>query len=455
MIMHVLDSLEQLPLERIVVVVGHEAERVVKAVQEHLEGKVPVEFVEQRVQRGTGDAVSVALAAGTFDDLDNEDDLIVLPGDAPLIRPETLAKLATAHRVEDAAAAVLTADVDDATGLGRIVRGKEGRVDRIVEHRDADADELEITEINTSIYCFRRGLLAPALRRLSPENAQGEYYLTDAIGVLRDAGHKVIALAVEHVDEARMVNDRAELSDAEAALRERINRGWMRAGVRMIDPARTYVDASVEIGADTTLLPGTMLSGRTVVGAGCTIGPDTRIVDSVVGDDVTIASSVVREAEVGDRCTVGPFAHLRAGTRLLAGAKVGDFVETKNTTLGEGAKANHLAYLGDATVGPGANIGAGTITANYDGRNKHATVIGARSRTGSNSVIVAPVTIGDDAVIGAGSVVTRDVPSDALVRGVPARPVEGWVDPIRSLDGAAGDADVDAGNGGAGRGAAE
>jgi bifunctional UDP-N-acetylglucosamine pyrophosphorylase/glucosamine-1-phosphate N-acetyltransferase len=439
MILHVLDALERLPLQRIVVVVGHSAERVIKTVQEQLDGTIAVEFVEQRVQRGTGDAVSVALTAGYFDDLDSEDDLIVLPSDAPLIRAETLANLATRHRNEDAAATILTALVDDPADLGRIVRGKDNGVDRIVEHHDASAEELEIREINTSIYCFRRSLLAPALRRLSPVNAQGEYYLTDAVAVLRDAGHKVIAEPVAQVDEALMVNDRAQLADAERALRERINRTWMRAGVTMIDPARTYVDAAVELAPDVRLLPGTMLTGRTAVGAGSEIGPDTRIVDSIVGERVTIANSVVRESEIGDDCTVGPFAHLRAGTRMLAGAKIGDFVETKNAQLGEGAKANHLAYLGDVTVGPGANIGAGTITANYDGKNKHQTTIGANARTGSNSVLVAPVQIGDGAVIGAGSVVTNDVAADSLVRGVPARVVDGWVDPIKQPD----DADLD------------
>jgi bifunctional UDP-N-acetylglucosamine pyrophosphorylase/glucosamine-1-phosphate N-acetyltransferase len=437
MLLHVLDALERLPLERIVVVVGQRSEQIVKTVQEKLEGSVGVEFVEQHTPRGTGDAVSVALTAGYFDDLDAEDDIIVLPGDAPLIGATTLADLATRHRNEDAAATILTAIIDDPSGLGRIVRGKDDRVARIVEHRDATDDELGIDEINTSIYCFRRNLLAPALRRLSPVNAQGEYYLTDAIAVLRDAGHKVVAEPVGDPAEALMVNDRAQLADAERALRERINGDWMRAGVSMVDPDRTYVDATVELAPDIRLHPGTILEGRTVIGAGSVIGPDTRIVDSIIGERVTIANSVVREAEIADDCSVGPFAHLRSGSRLLAGAKVGDFVETKNATIGEGAKANHLAYLGDAAVGPGANIGAGTITANYDGKHKHATIIGARVRTGSNSVLVAPVDIGDNAVIGAGAVVTHDVAADALVRGVPARTVEGWSDPVRAHDEAA------------------
>src|SRR6266446_899290 len=246
MVLHVVDALAELPLERIVVVVGHAAERVTKALHDQLVTEVPVEFVEQRVQRGTGDAVSVALTV--FDDLDAEDDILVLPGDAPLVRAETIARLATEHRLQDAAASILTATVGEPDGLGRVVRGKDGRVAAVVEHADATDEEREINEINTSIYCFRRGLLAPTLRRLSPENAQGEYYLTDAIAVLRDAGHKVIAMESPEVAEAMGVNDQVQLAEAEQALRARINSQWMRDGVRMIDPLRTYVDASVSLG---------------------------------------------------------------------------------------------------------------------------------------------------------------------------------------------------------------
>ena len=311
MVLHVVDALAELPLERIVVVVGHAAERVTKTLQDQLVTEVPVEFVEQRVQRGTGDAVSVALTV--FDDLDAEDDILVLPGDAPLVRAETIARLATEHRVQDAAASILTATVADPDGLGRVVRGKDGRVAGVVEHADATPEEREIHEINTSIYCFRRGLLAPALRRLSPENAQGEYYLTDAIAVLRDAGHNVIALEADDPGEAIMVNDRVQLADAEAELRGRINRVWMRAGVTMVDPARTYIDAAVELETDVRLLPGTILEGRTVVGAGSVIGPDCRLTDVVVGEGVRISNTVARECEIGDECEVGPFAYVRPG----------------------------------------------------------------------------------------------------------------------------------------------
>jgi bifunctional UDP-N-acetylglucosamine pyrophosphorylase / glucosamine-1-phosphate N-acetyltransferase len=419
MVLHVIDALAELPLERIVVVVGHAAERVTKTLQDQLVTEVPVEFVEQRVQRGTGDAVSVALTV--FDDLDAEDDILVLPSDAPLVRAETIARLATEHRVQDAAAAILTATVVDPTGLGRVVRGKDGRVASVVEHADATPEQREIHEINTSIYCFRRGLLAPALRRLSPENAQGEYYLTDAVAVLRDAGHNVVALEADDPGEAIMVNDRAELAQAERELRGRINRAWMRSGVTMVDPDRTYVDAAVELEADVRLLPGTILEGRTVVGTRSTIGPDCRLTDVVVGEDVQISNTVARECEIGDRCEVGPFAYVRPGTRLAAGVKVGTYVEIKNSEIGAGTKVPHLSYVGDAEIGSGVNLGASTITANYDGEHKHRTKIGDGSHTGVHTSLVAPVELGTDADTGAGSVVTHDVGPGRHVRGVPAR----------------------------------
>ena len=419
MVLHVVDALAELPLERIVVVVGHAAERVTKTLHDQLVTEVPVEFVEQRVQRGTGDAVSVALTV--FDDLDAEDDILVLPGDAPLVRAETIARLATEHRVQDAAAAILTATVAVPDGLGRIVRGKDGRVARVVEHGDASPEEREITEINTSIYCFRRGLLAPALRRLSPENASGEYYLTDAIAVLRDAGHNVIALEADDPGEAIMVNDRVQLAEAEAELRRRINRVWMRAGVTMVDPARTYIDAAVELETDVRLLPGTILEGRTVVGAGSVVGPDCHLTDVVVGESVRISNAVARECEIGDDCEVGPYAYVRPGTRLAAGVKVGTYVEIKNSEIGEGTKVPHLSYIGDAEIGTGVNLGASTITANYDGEHKHRTKIGDGTHTGVHTSLVAPVELGDDADTGAGSVVTHDVAAGRHVRGIPAR----------------------------------
>jgi bifunctional UDP-N-acetylglucosamine pyrophosphorylase/glucosamine-1-phosphate N-acetyltransferase len=426
MLLHVLDALVALPLERIVVVVGHGAEHVTKTLQEQLTGcDVPIEFVEQHRQRGTGDAASVALTAFA-DNLDVEDDLFVVMGDVPLLRAETLAALATEHRTADAAASLLTARIADPTGYGRIVRDAQGRVERIVEQADAPPDELAIDEINPSIYCFRRGLLAPALRRLSPENAQGEYYLTDVISVLRQAGHAVVALETDDPMEALGVNDRAQLAEAEAELRARINLAWMRQGVTMTDPARTYLDTTVALAPDVVLLPGTILQGRTVVGTGSVIGPDTQLVDTVVGEDATVQQTVARDSVIGDGATVGPYASLRAGTRLAAGVHVGTFVEIKNSELGEGAKAGHQAYIGDADIGERANIGAGTITANYDGTRKHHTKVGKDARIGSNTVLVAPVEVGDGAYTGAGAVVTNDVPPGALAKGVPARVEEDW-----------------------------
>jgi bifunctional UDP-N-acetylglucosamine pyrophosphorylase/glucosamine-1-phosphate N-acetyltransferase len=423
MLLYVIGALEELGLQRIVVVVGHGSEQVIKAL--HGQTDVPLEFVEQRVQRGTGDAVSVGNTVFP-DDLDEEDDIIVVPGDTPLLRAETLADLARVHDESGAAATVLTARLPDPTGYGRIVRGKDGRVEAIVDHWDATEEERAIDEVNTSIYCFRRGLLAPALRRLSPENAQGEYYLTDAIAVLRQAGHKVVALEASGAAEAMGVNDQVQLAEAEEALRARINSRWMREGVRMTDPARTYIDATVSLGLEVELLPGVVLEGTTTVGAGTVIGPDTRLVDTIVGQGATVTYAVTREAEIGDGVTVGPYTHLRPGTRLGQASKAGSFVEIKSSTIAPGAKVPHLAYVGDAEVGEGANIGAGTITANYDGQAKHRTRVGARAHIGSNTVLVAPVEIGEGAYTGAGAVVTGDVPAGALAKGVPARVEEGW-----------------------------
>lgn len=427
MLLHVLDALVALPIEQVVVVVGHGAERVTKTLQDQLATEMPVEFVEQHIQRGTGDAASVALTATAFE-LDVEDDLLIVPADTPVLRPETLATLARAHREADAAATLLTAMLDEPTGYGRIVRDENGVVERIVEQSDAAPDELELREVSTSIYCFRRGLLAPALRRLSPENVQGEYYLTDVIEVLRQAGHLVIAVAADDPSEAAGVNDRAQLAAAEAVLRRRLNERWMREGVTMTDPDRVYVDWSVELEPDVRVLPGTILEGRTVIGTGSVIGPDTHLVDTIVGERAVVRQSVALEAEIGDDATVGPFAHLRPGTRLAARVHIGNFVETKNAEIGEGTKAAHLTYLGDVEVGEDANIGAGTITANFDGKRKHRTKIGKGARIGSNTVLRAPVEVGDGAYTGAGAVVSRDVPPGALAKGVPAEITEGWAE---------------------------
>jgi bifunctional UDP-N-acetylglucosamine pyrophosphorylase/glucosamine-1-phosphate N-acetyltransferase len=326
LVRYVLDAVAGCRADRAVVVVGYGADRVVKALQQD-PGPVPLEFVEQRVQRGTGDAVAVGLT-GLPDDLDadgEDGDVVVLPGDTPLIRPETLASLVVEHRLSGAACTLLTARMVDPTGYGRVVRDREGRVRRIVEHRDANAHELAIDEINTSIYVFRRGLLAPALRRITPDNSQGELYVTDVVEVLASAGHPVVSLVVDDPDETQGVNDRAQLAVAEAELRRRTNQRWMEAGVTIVDPAATYVDATVTLAPDVTLFPGTVLRGSTTVGAGSEIGPATRLTDTRVGERATVTESVATHAEVGDDAVVGPFAVLEPGSRVGEGALTGPF----------------------------------------------------------------------------------------------------------------------------------
>ena len=325
MVLYVLDALELCEVRRAVVVVGHGAERVTKKLVDEAP-HLPLEFVEQSVQRGTGDAVSVGLTAFPPEELDDsEADLLVLPGDTPLLRPASLAALVEAHRSADAACSVLTARMDDPTGYGRVVRGRDDRVDRIVEQSDATAAEQEIDEVNTSIYCFRASLLAPALRRLSPENAQGEYYLTDVVQVLAGAGYLVAAVPVDDAADTQGVNDRLQLAAAEAELRRRTNEAWMRRGVTMVDPTRTSVDATVELAPDVTLFPGTMLQGRCRIGSGSEIGPNTRLVDCVVGAGCVVEHTVGRDADVGDGAVVGPFAALEPGSRVPDGARTGAF----------------------------------------------------------------------------------------------------------------------------------
>lgn len=324
MLLYVIDALAACDIGRAVVVVGHGAEQVTKKLQEQ-GPDLMLDFVEQRVQRGTGDAVSVGLTAFGDEVIDDDLDLLVLPGDTPLLRPETLAALVDAHRSSGAACTILTARLDDPTGYGRIVRGKEDVVRRVVEQSDATDDELAIDEINTGIYCFRRSLLAPSLRRLSPENAQGEYYLTDVVSVLAEAGHPVATFVAPDAAETHGVNDRMQLAAAEAELRARTNRAWLRRGVTMVDPADTYVDATVELAADVTLFPGVVVQGRTVVGPNSEIGPGTRLVDCVVGTGVSIDQTVARDAEIGDGARVGPFAVLEPGAQIPAGAVTGAF----------------------------------------------------------------------------------------------------------------------------------
>jgi bifunctional UDP-N-acetylglucosamine pyrophosphorylase/glucosamine-1-phosphate N-acetyltransferase len=331
MVLYVLDSLGDCEIQRAVVVVGHGAERVTKKLLDAAP-ELPLEFVEQSVQRGTGDAVGVALTAFGPDELDDADaDVLVMPGDTPLLRAATVAALVDAHRATDAACTLLTARMADPTGYGRVVRGRDDRVERVVEQADATAEEREIDEVNTSIYCFRASVLGPALRRISPENAQGEYYLTDVVEVLAGAGYRVSAVVVDDAADTQGVNDRLQLAAAEAELRRRTNEGWMRKGVTMVDPERTYVDATVDLAADVTLFPDTILQGRCVIGAGAELGPNTRLVDCIVGAGSIVENTVGRDAEVGEGARLGPFAVLEPGSSVPAGARPGPFYTAGST----------------------------------------------------------------------------------------------------------------------------
>jgi bifunctional UDP-N-acetylglucosamine pyrophosphorylase/glucosamine-1-phosphate N-acetyltransferase len=322
MVLHVLDALAELSVSQVVVVVGHRADWVTKTLIEHAPPGMTIEFVEQVEQRGTGDAMAVALTGLPDDVGDDDGDVVVLPGDTPLLRPASLAALVHHHRATDAAATLLTAVLDEPFGYGRVVRGRDDSVARVVEHADADDEERAVHEINTSIYCFRRSVLAPSLRRLSPSNSQGEYYLTDVVGVLYEAGHKVGSVVVEDTMEVAGVNDRAQLAVAEAELRDRINERWMRRGVTMWDPERTYIDVDVVLEPDVVLLPGVILQGSCAIGSHAEIGPEAHLVDTVVGEGAIVASSVCRRSVIGPDARVGPYAVLDEGSEVPAGAVV-------------------------------------------------------------------------------------------------------------------------------------
>ncbi|MCL7452436.1 MAG: bifunctional UDP-N-acetylglucosamine diphosphorylase/glucosamine-1-phosphate N-acetyltransferase GlmU [Anaerolineae bacterium] len=411
MVRYVLDTAAALEPVELAVVVGYRAEMVRQALGEGLA------YVEQAQQLGTGHAVQqagpvLAGKAGT---------VLVLYGDTPLIRPETLQDVLRQHEAEDAAVTILTFHPGRPQGYGRIVReAGSGRVLAIVEEDEATPEQKAIGEVNSGILCFRDEWLWPNLARLE-RSAAGEFYLTDLVAVAREQGEAVAAVPVADPTEVIGVDHRAKLALAEAEMRRRINEAWMLSGVTMIDPSNTYIEAGVEIGADTIVWPNTLLQGRTRIGRECTVGPGTIIRDSTIGDGCRVEMSVLEGATMEDGSDVGPFGRLRKGAHLAKGAHMGNFGEVKNSYLGPGAKMGHFSYLGDATVGAGANIGAGTITCNYDGQRKHRTVIGEGAFIGSDTMLVAPVEIGAGATTGAGSVVTRDVPPGALAYGVPSR----------------------------------
>lgn len=407
---HILDALAEAGVTRRVVVVGHEAEAV-RGTVDALFGAGSIEYATQSEQRGTGHAALMAapvLAQHTGP-------VLIVPGDTPLLTADILRELIADHRKTHAAATLLTTVLPgDAGSYGRVLRDVDGNVIGIIEARDASHQEKAVREINTSVYAFAAPSLFSTLRDLRPNNVQGELYLTDVIALLRDASERVAAVVSPDPDIVLGVNTRLELAEVSVKMRQRILRDLMLAGVTVEDPASTFVEAGVRIGADTTLRPFTMLTGETVIGEDCVIGPQVHITDSRLGHGVIARACFVDQSEVGDECRIGPFANLRPGTRLGRGVKIGDFVETKAATLHDGVSASHLTYLGDAEIGARTNIGAGTITCNYDGVKKNRTVIGADAFISSNTIIVAPVTVDEGAMTGAGSVITQDVPAGAL-----------------------------------------
>ena len=418
----VLSSCTGLAPERRLLIVGHQAERVRETLAATDAKGAALEFVLQQPQLGTGHAVQQLLEplAGF------EGDLLVLNGDVPLLRPETLEQLLSSHRSSGAAVTLLTARLADPTGYGRVMASPSGLVSAIVEHRDCSDEQRRVNLINAGIYCFNWPKLAAVLPELTTDNDQGELYLTDTVSMLSPAMHVEVADA----DEINGINDRLQLAQCEGVLQQRLREHWMREGVTFTDPASCTLSEGTRFGRDVVVEPQCHFRGDSQIGNGCRIGPGSLIDNATVGDRVEIVYSVVSQATVAADCAIGPFAQLRPGAVLADDCRVGNFVEIKNSTLGQGSKVNHLSYIGDADLGAQVNVGAGTITANYDGVRKHRTVIGAGSKTGANSVLVAPITLGQGVTVGAGSTLTREVPSGSLALGRARQLVrENWQGP--------------------------
>jgi bifunctional UDP-N-acetylglucosamine pyrophosphorylase / glucosamine-1-phosphate N-acetyltransferase len=404
MVEHVVDHIQSIDVSRIVTVVGHGAELV----KETLGNKS--EYVLQAEQLGTAHAIQQAepVLGGL------EGTTLVVCGDTPLIRPETMQALYMHHAQNNAKATILTAVAENPTGYGRVLRDVNGQVAQIVEQKDATPEQQLVKEINTGTYCFDNKALFEALKLVNNNNAQGEYYLPDVIEILQKQGEVVTAYVTDSFDETLGVNDRFALSQAEELMRARINERHMRNGVTIINPQTTHISADAVIGSDTVLLPGTIIEGKTFIGEDCKIGPNSHIVNSTIGHKTTVHSSVVLDSEIGSETAVGPFAHLRPDSKLGNHVKIGNFVEVKKSTLGDDTKVSHLSYIGDAEIGRNVNVGCGSITVNYDGKNKFKTTIEDDVFVGCNTNLVAPVTIGEGAFIAAGSTITKEVPGDAL-----------------------------------------
>lgn len=418
MIDHIIEAMNGANVNDLIVVVGHKAE----IVKEHLDNKVSTAFQEK--QLGTGHAVMCC------EDFlkDKEGTVIILAGDAPLITSETISKVFDYHVKNGYSATILTADAEDPTGLGRIIRNEQGDIERIVEHKDATEDERNIKEVNSANYCFDIQELLKALKKIDNDNAQGEYYLTDTIEIIKNSGKKVGAYKTDFV-EFMAVNSRVQLQEASDAMNKRTLKRLMDEGVTIINPNNTYIDSDAKIGIDTVIYPGTIIEGKCIIGEDCIIGPNSRIVKSEIGNGVEIQNSVVLESAVGDETHVGPFAYIRPESVIGKKVRIGDFVEIKKSSIGDGTKVSHLTYIGDAEVGEKCNFGCGTVFVNYDGSKKYKTKIGNHAFIGCNCNLIAPIEIGDNAYLAAGSTITDNVPDGSLAIAR-ERQVnkDGWVD---------------------------
>ena len=411
-VQYVLDALHHAGISAPILVIGHAADRARQVIGPQ------VRYAEQTEPLGTGHAVLQALPQVP----DDGHPVVVVYGDTPFLRAETLQALIDLHQRTRAAATLLSAKLVDPTGYGRVIRDRDGRVQRIVEEKDGSPEERQVQEINAGTYVFDQRALRDGLRALSPDNAKGEYYLTDTIGWILSHGRTVSALAVA-ADEAMGINSRQDLAVAETVMRRRLLASLMDAGVTVMDPATTYVHAGVTVGPDTTLHPQSYLEGATIVGARCTVGPHAHLMDATLEDRVTVIESTVTQSSVGEGTRIGPYSNIRPGCRVGRDVEIGNFAELKNAAVGDGTKVHHMSYLGDVTVGARVNIGAGTVVCNFDGKRKHHTIIEDEAFIGSDTMLVAPLHIGRAAVTGAGSVVTKDVPAGGVAVGVPARVV--------------------------------